>query len=244
MRPLGQGLRPGSSPGLSRLDDGTAEFASMRVIGSEANEAPRDRVSDDGLAEAPRFAPDTQYAQRGPLRRSGAIRRVGPDGRALSDPEVFRLELYEVKRSQLEEIDPGNLELQRQYLNGPGGFLPTDAEVDALVRALQDARSVRPTLQGPVRTFDNLGRPVGGDLRNAMEREIQNTQFTGGKIVGDIGSPRAIANPDPTLGPNQVRYQVRFADEFGKITEYSVNYDFVTDRFGIIKPASEPAKRR
>lgn len=117
-------------------------------MGSEATGAPRGRAFDDGLAQAPWFAPGTQYAQREPPKRSEAIRRVAPGGRALSDPELFRLELYEVKRPQLEELDPGNLELQRQYLNGPGGFLPTDAEFDALVRALQDARSVRPALQG------------------------------------------------------------------------------------------------
>jgi len=145
MRPL-RGWTGGqaSAQALSRLDGETAEFAAMPAMGSEAVEAPRDRLLDGSLAQAPRFAPDTQYAQGEPPRRNPVIRRVAPGGRALSDPEVFRLELYEVKRSQLEEIDPGNLELQRQYLNGPGGFLPTDAEFDALVRALQDARSRRP----------------------------------------------------------------------------------------------------
>jgi RHS repeat-associated protein len=77
-----------------------------------------------------------------------------------------------------------------------------------------------------------------GGLRGSIEQEIRSSQNTGGRLVGDIGRPKAIANPDPALGRGQVRYQVRFADEFGKITNYSVNYDPATGIFGTIKPAS------
>jgi hypothetical protein len=91
---------------------------------------------------------------------------------------------------------------------------------------------------GTVLMNQNQGESGGGGLREAIEREIQESQFTGGKIVGDIGKPHAVSNPDPTLGPDQVRYQVLFSDEFGKVTPYSVNYDPATGRFGIIKIAS------
>jgi hypothetical protein len=77
-----------------------------------------------------------------------------------------------------------------------------------------------------------------GGLHDSIEQEIQSSQNTGGNLVGGIGRPQAVANPDPELGPNQVRYQVRFADEFGQITGYSVNYDPVMGRFGTIKPSS------
>jgi len=93
---------------------------------------------------------------------------------------------------------------------------------------------------GTILMSQSQGESGGGGLRDAIEQEIQESQFSGGKIVGDIGSPKAIASPDPSLGPNQVRYQVSFADEFGKVTQYSVNYDPATGQFGIIKPASGP----
>jgi hypothetical protein len=91
---------------------------------------------------------------------------------------------------------------------------------------------------GTVLMNQSQGESGGGGLREAIEREIQESQFTGGKIVGDIGKPHAVSNPDPTLGPDQVRYQVLFSHEFGKATPYSVNYDPATGRFGIIKIAS------
>jgi len=55
----------------------------------------------------------------------------------------------------------------------------------------------------------------------------------------DLEGPKAIANPDPLLGPNQVRYQAQFVNEFtGEVIDVSVNYDPTTGQFGTIKPAS------
>ncbi len=44
-------------------------------------------------------------------------------------------------RSRLEEIDLRNPELRKLYVTGPEGFVPSQAEVDALGRALAGARS-------------------------------------------------------------------------------------------------------
>jgi len=55
----------------------------------------------------------------------------------------------------------------------------------------------------------------------------------------DLEGPKAIANPDPLLGPNQVRYQARFVNEFtGEVIDVSVNFDPTTGQFGTIKQAS------
>lgn len=38
--------------------------------------------------------------------------------------------------------------------------------------------------------------------------------------------PHQVANPDPALGPNQVRYQARFVNEAsGEVIDVSINYD-------------------
>lgn len=118
---------------------------------------------------------------------------------------MFRLELYEVKCSQLEEIDPGNRELQRQYLNGPGGFLPTDAEVDALVQALQDARGVRPTLQGPVNTFDNPGRPGG------VTPSVPSLLNNGGQVQPGGRQERQTVEPKPpgVIDESEARFELK-----------------------------------
>ncbi len=55
----------------------------------------------------------------------------------------------------------------------------------------------------------------------------------------DISPPHQVANLDPALGPNQVRYQATFVNEVtGEIVEVSINYDPTTGQFGMIKPAS------
>lgn len=133
----------------------------MPVIGSETVGAERGWAPIEGLAQGGQGAPGVQYAQGGPPEEDEATRRPGPNERPLSDPELFRLELYHRMRSQLEEVDPGNPELRKEYLTGPEGFVPNQADVDALGQALRGARSGRPAPQGPVNTFDNPGRPRG-----------------------------------------------------------------------------------
>jgi Pretoxin HINT domain len=54
-----------------------------------------------------------------------------------------------------------------------------------------------------------------------------------------LEGPHKMANPDPNLGPNQVRYQATFRDTFtGERVQISINYDVDTGQFGIIKFAS------
>ena len=55
-----------------------------------------------------------------------------------------------------------------------------------------------------------------------------------------ISAPRQYANPDPALGPDQVRFQTVFKNGVtGEISNVSVNYDPTTGQFGTIKPSSE-----
>lgn len=54
-------------------------------------------------------------------------------------------------------------------------------------------------------------------------------------VITDISN---IVNPDPTLGPNQIRIQVDVTDFFGNFRQLSVNLDLDTGAVGIIKPAS------
>jgi Pretoxin HINT domain len=55
----------------------------------------------------------------------------------------------------------------------------------------------------------------------------------------NLEGPHKMANLDPNLGPNQVRYQATFLDTFtGERVHISINYDVDTGQFGIIKFAS------
>jgi hypothetical protein len=54
-----------------------------------------------------------------------------------------------------------------------------------------------------------------------------------------LSKQHKMANPDPSLGPNQVRYQAEFVDDAtGEVYQVSVNFDPDTGLFGIIKMAS------
>ena len=100
-----------------------------------------------------------QYAQKGPPERDETTRGVEPDEGPLSDAEVFRLEVYGRLRKQLKEIDPDNPALQKSYLTGRGGFVPTEADLEALGQAYDDVHSRRSPPQGPVNTFADPGGP-------------------------------------------------------------------------------------
>ena len=104
-------------------------------------------------------------------RRTRPTRRVEPGEPALSDAEVFRLEVYGKLRSRLKEIDPENPALKKPYLTGRGGFVPTEADLQALGQVLDDAHSRRPPPQGPVNTFVDPGGPKGG---NAVQSDPDN----------------------------------------------------------------------
>ena len=209
MRPL-RGWTGGfaSAQVVSQLDDeAVGPSTTTPVIGSERVEAQRERASDDvskgGLAQGSQTAPDVRYAQRGPPGR--ARPPGGTGGRALNDSELFRLERYNAMRSRLEEIDPRNRELQKQYVTGPEGFVPSQAEVDALGRALESARSSGPMPQGPVNTFNNPGGP-------AVPRVL-------GSDVKNIGIQVQGRFPTTPQTPNTVMYR---ADSNGTITSYQV----------------------
>jgi hypothetical protein len=84
-----------------------------------------------------------------------------------------------------------------------------------------------------------------GNFRELLEQAVQKEWELRGGLTADamtlvdLEGPKTIANPDSLLGPNQVRYQARFLNEFtGKFIDVSINYDSMTGRFGTIKPAS------
>ena len=74
-------------------------------------------------------------------------------------------------------------------------------------------------------------------VQEAMNGEYSTSEaWTFEKIM----STKKMANPEPDLGPNQVRYQTRFRDEFtGDSYNISVNYDPDTCQFGVIKESSK-----
>jgi len=74
-------------------------------------------------------------------------------------------------------------------------------------------------------------------LQAAIQEE---TGIGGGSIIGITRGPVGLSNPDPIFGTGGVRYQVNFSDEFGSVTNYSVNYKPATGEFGVIKPSSGP----
>jgi len=82
--------------------------------------------------------------------------------------------------------------------------------------------------------FDRI-HPVGPESQVVVGGDLTADAMT----LVDLEGPKAYANPDPLLGPNQVRYQAQFVNEFtGEVIDVSVNYDPTTGQFGTIKPAS------
>jgi hypothetical protein len=80
---------------------------------------------------------------------------------------------------------------------------------------------------------DRLGNAVRGEL------ELQGDDLHETYETGEVTVPTKIANPDPMLGPDQVRYNVDMHNPVhGTTTNYSVNYDPTTGQFGTIKPSS------
>ena len=86
-----------------------------------------------------------------------------------------------------------------------------------------------------------LANVFNNDLNDKIQQAIRDEVGYDGTFVRITKGPNKPANLDPELGAKQVRYYVDFMDEFKKVTNYSVNYDPVTGRFGIIKPSSGPS---
>jgi RHS repeat-associated protein len=84
----------------------------------------------------------------------------------------------------------------------------------------------------------SLGSGGSSSLLKFFENEIKEKYDIGGRAIAIIAGPVKISNEDPMLGPNQVRYNVRFSDEFGNSKVYSINYDPSTGEVGIIKISS------
>ena len=89
------------------------------------------------------------------------------------------------------------------------------------------------------------GPNMPSNFSELVEQAVQEEWAQRGDLTADamtlvdLEGPKAIANPDPLLGPNQVRYQAQFVNEFtGEVIDVSVNYDPTTGQFGTIKPAS------
>jgi hypothetical protein len=86
---------------------------------------------------------------------------------------------------------------------------------------------------------------AAGSFWDRVEQAIQEELAARGDIYSDahsltdLSSPHQVANPDPSLGQNQVRYQATVINEVtGETTDWSVNYDSDSGKFGTIKPAS------
>jgi RHS repeat-associated protein len=84
----------------------------------------------------------------------------------------------------------------------------------------------------------------GPELRDAIEQAIQDELEAQGDLyhetysISNVEGPDQMVNPDPSLGPNQVRYNADMTNGVtGQRTNYSVNYDPATGEFGIIKPS-------
>ena len=86
----------------------------------------------------------------------------------------------------------------------------------------------------------------GAAFEASLERSVieEMSERAGGETaeaweLQQVSGPHKIANPDPNLGPDQVRLQAQFWDTFNEETvDISVNYDPTTNQFGIIKFAS------
>ena len=152
------GMRPLRGwTGRARWDEEAAAAAAAAAAQDSARsslQATLDRVIAAMPTEPPAVEAQggVQYAQRGPSTRNPTP-RAEPNSEGRSLPEVGRVGRFSNLRSQLQEIDPGNPLLQT--LADPRSYVPTEADIEALGRALDDAHSRRPPLQGPVSTFDN-----------------------------------------------------------------------------------------
>lgn len=86
------------------------------------------------------------------------------------------------------------------------------------------------------------GQNGPSNFKEAVEQAVQAEWALRGDFTAeamslrDISAPHQVANLDPALGPNQVRYQARFVNE--EVIDVSINYDPTTGQFGTIKPAS------
>lgn len=89
------------------------------------------------------------------------------------------------------------------------------------------------------------GQNMPSNFNEHVEQAVQEEWAQRGDLTADamtlvdLEGPKAIANLDPLLGPNQVRYQAQFVNEFtGEVIDVSINYYPTTGQFGTIKPAS------
>lgn len=104
----------------------------------------------------------------------------------------------------------------------------------------QGGRGLKPSLQKADEPSP-AGRPLRERIQEAVINEMKERR--GGEAaesweLASLEGPRKMANPEPGLGPNQVRYQAAFKDYKEDTIEISVNYDPDTGLFGIIKFAS------
>lgn len=116
--------------GRARWDEEAAVRAEQVSAGSSLS-ATLDRVIAATEARAVAMQGGVQLAQAGPPEKDETTRRVEPDEGPLSDAEMFRLDVHGKLRSRLKEIDPENLALKTSYLTGRGGFVPTEADLEA-----------------------------------------------------------------------------------------------------------------
>lgn len=95
-------------------------------------------------------------------------------------------------------------------------------------------------------TWDgNSGQNGPSNFYELVEQAVQGEWAQRGDLTSDamslqdISGPHQVANLDPALGNNQIRYQATFRNEMtGEVIDVSFNYDPTTGQFGTIKPAS------
>jgi hypothetical protein len=78
-------------------------------------------------------------------------------------------------------------------------------------------------------------------LENAIQNEMaqRGDPFSGAASLEGLSSPHQVANQDPALGGDQVRYQASmFNEATGEWSSWSVNYDPQTGQFGTNEPVS------
>jgi hypothetical protein len=142
--------------------------------------------------------------------------------------------------------------------DGAGALRVTNALAPALTGEVQVGLAAAPAAVGQslmVESGDpgandggnapNNGGNGSGNFRQQVEQAVQDEWAARGDFTSDamslehIEGPHQVANLDPALGPNQVRYQTTFLNEAtGERINISVNFDPTTGQFGTIKPSS------
>jgi hypothetical protein len=152
----------------------------------------------------------------------------------LADPEVYRA-VVKMAAAKIREgghsLSAFIADIRAARISAKLGEL-TPEELAKVKQAWADAETI-------AKSGANLS------FRQRLEQEVidamkdrRGYEYAETWELVDLSRPHHIANPDPNLGPGQVRYQATFADPInGDRINISVNYDPDAELFGIIKEA-------